>query len=271
MNDPVNCLSGIGKEKTKQLNAYNINTVGDLINAKPIPITGFSSMVTKAKQHVESKQKISNVFQTKSKDEEKEIQITGSFVNKLKIENNENQSKYDNKKENRIESGNVGIEIRNDNGIRNGVENGIRNINGDGIEIEKKENKEEEKFKYITEHHSWFELQIELPRISKSGKFEFKNAIIHELCINPKVNRVSFVCSWISVKENKRQEKICSKSYSPQFIFHINPNLPTLTINISKEELKELPFKSLLTNVLDEIELMKLSYEFDKAQTMTNY
>jgi hypothetical protein len=241
MNDPVTFLSGVGEQRKKQFELIGIKTVGDLIHANPVSllsIRGCQSLVDTAKIYIKAKE--------------------SSQKSNSDISNNNNNNTIENNKKVTIGPKTIQNNSNTNNNINTNDKKILENSNNEEL-VDKKE----KEFKYMISNHSWWGKKIELPRISK-GRLIFQDAIIYELNINPKQNRISFLCSWIIQKEKQRQEKICNKTFSPHLIYHVNPNLPNLTIDMNEHDYENFPFKSLLTNILDEIELMKLTTEFDK-------
>jgi len=120
---------------------------------------------------------------------------------------------------------------------------------------ESKETKEEEENKYLIQDHSWWEMKIVLPTPGTEEKSSLKEAIIYELSVEPH-NRISFVCSWV-LKE-KNEEKLCTMTYSPQFIYYFNLGLPPLEVSVQKDDFNVLPNHEVLQNLLWETNLMCL-------------
>lgn len=124
---------------------------------------------------------------------------------------------------------------------------------------------EENEFVYLIENHTWWELQINLPRSCRAKDLDddemrqdyfLRPAIIYDLSVDPN-NRISFVCCWIVEDNLKKTESLCTMTYSPQLLLHFNLDLPDLKISLRPEDLKNLPSQNALSNTLWEINLMK--------------
>lgn len=105
---------------------------------------------------------------------------------------------------------------------------------------EEEEAKEEEEI--FLADHSWWENKVLIPR-ERTDTME--EAVIYEMSVTPN-NRVSFLCSWIS--EDK--QKLCSMTYSPQFIAIFNLSLPPLSVSLHPKSLQKLKNRHVLENTL---------------------
>lgn len=116
------------------------------------------------------------------------------------------------------------------------------------------ENKEKEEedllFHYLIENTSWWDFIVRLPR---NGSFA--NAVICELSVEPN-KRISFLCNW---QENNQ---LCEMTFSPQFLFFFNTDLPVLTVHITPEDYDSLGDTCHdLESTLQEIHAMKTACE----------
>jgi len=96
--------------------------------------------------------------------------------------------------------------------------------------------------------HTWWENRIILP--AEDGG-DMREAIIYEMSITPH-NRISFLCSWI----RKDKKKLCSMTYSPQFISIFNLSLPPLAVSVNPSSLDKIRNRAVLENVLWETNLI---------------
>jgi len=111
---------------------------------------------------------------------------------------------------------------------------------------------EEIETKILIENHTWFEHKIRIP-CKNELDVDLKEAIIYELSIEA-YNRVSLVCAWI--KDDGVSEKLCSMTFSPQFILFFNPSLPVLELSITSDDWKCIENQHTIENVLYETNLI---------------
>lgn len=117
--------------------------------------------------------------------------------------------------------------------------------------IPKKEEEEEPvELQYMFESHSWYEQKVNLPYQKTLFKF-----IIYDLNLEP-TERVSLIC-----QSMLNDDQVVSVSFSPQLIFHFNPTLEKLTVDIKPEDFEKISSrKHVLKNTIDEIDTMHEFY-----------
>jgi hypothetical protein len=93
--------------------------------------------------------------------------------------------------------------------------------------------------------HSWLGKRAIIP----CGE-DTRDIVIWELCVEPN-NRVSMICAWLDC------EQLCKMTYTPQFLIHYNPELPTLEVSMKPETLRDLLQREALSNTLTELDIMK--------------
>lgn len=116
--------------------------------------------------------------------------------------------------------------------------------------------------RHLIQDHSWWEMRVMIPRTLADD--ELREAVVYEMCIDP-FSRVSMLCSWIT--SNDKTERMCSMTYSPQFLYYFNCDLPPLTVSMLETDLNKLPNQQVVKNVLWEVNTM---YHLNHDQTDDN-
>ncbi len=238
-NHSISEMAGIGPKRQQCLMNYGIHTIGDLAEAKSSDVTELPT--TQMNRYILSAQKLLNSH-NETTNTQKPTNLTTFTIGPQTLHKLSNLSQ------------NVTHETKN-------------NISED-VSSSPPVNQEPEQFlnknieidnntdlSYMSEHHNWWQQVVGIPRTNKHGIIEFKQALIHELCIDPKFNRISFLCSWKSNHGNKTI--CCSKTYSPQFLIFFN-DLPCLEVYINESDFQKVNENKLLENVVSEIMFMKM-------------
>jgi hypothetical protein len=109
----------------------------------------------------------------------------------------------------------------------------------------------EQDHRHLIQDHSWWEMRVMIPRTLSDD--ELREAVVYEMCVDP-FARVSMLCSWIT--SNDKNERMCSMTYSPQFLYYFNCDLPQLTVSMLETDLNKLPNQQVVKNVLWEVNTM---------------
>jgi hypothetical protein len=103
---------------------------------------------------------------------------------------------------------------------------------------------EQEQDLYCIEHHSWWELRVRVPILSKSITVE---GVVHELTMLPGQNWIGIVCEF--------DHTACS--ISPSVLLHYNPHLPAFMIHLSEQDVETFPCYRALKRMMYELNCMK--------------
>jgi hypothetical protein len=223
-------IVGIGPITEKHLANIGVTTVGQLAKLNPIEvdIPNISKLISYAKKYLEKQEDNTDTKSVKENSTPNLVLGTTTWpnINKATIENIKNKAK------------NMPVEKPEP-------------------KVEKKVSKEDEENKYLLQSHSWWENRILLPKIHGEEE-ELVEALIYELSLEPG-NRISFLCSWyVQSSPEEKQEKVCTMTFSPQFIYYFNTHLPPLEVSIRPDDFELLPNNKgeILRNVLLETNLM---------------
>lgn len=104
--------------------------------------------------------------------------------------------------------------------------------------------------RYVISEHSWNELVAKAPHPQTK---KLQNMVINELNIVPStpLSAVTMICTWDD------DDELFEAHFSPQFIYHFNPELPPLVVAIRPEDYDGLVNQAVLSNTLAEVELMR--------------
>lgn len=247
----VTKIVGIGPVTAKALEVHGIKTVGQLaeVEAGEISINNSATLIHRAREYVKAYNNCD-----KKEDDKVEVVVLGKKPNKL----GELFSTKLKKTDVPLVTA-VPITDKSVTSSVSGVATTVTTATTENKEKLEGENKEEEESKFLIQDHSWWEMKVLIPRATSKDEDDFvlKEAIIYELSVEPH-NRISFVCSWVcnTGNKDKKEEKLCTMTYSPQLIFYFNLGLPPLEVSIRQDDYKLLPNHEVLTNLLWETNIM---------------
>jgi predicted flap endonuclease-1-like 5' DNA nuclease len=245
----VTKIIGIGPVTAKALEVHGITTVKQLSELEPgeISVNNLSTLIDRAKTYLKA-------YNNDTQDESKvEVVVLGKKSNKL---GELFSTKLKKTPVNPLVSSI--LESKKDD-VKEEKEKSSQDTSEKVSEVTTEETEEENK--YLIQDHSWWEMKVLIPKAvpktnhDDEGLFVLKEAIVYELSIEPH-NRISFVCSWVSGSKDKKEEKLCTMTYSPQLIFYFNLGLPPLEVSIRQDDFKLLPNHEVLRNLLWETNIM---------------
>lgn len=104
--------------------------------------------------------------------------------------------------------------------------------------------------RYVISDHSWNEKVAKAPHPQTR---KLQNMVINELNLVPStpLSAVTMICTWDD------QDDLYEAHFSPQFIYHFNPELPPLVVAIRPEDYDGFLNQAVLSNALAEVELMR--------------
>jgi hypothetical protein len=104
---------------------------------------------------------------------------------------------------------------------------------------------------YIISDHSWYEQVVQIPHIETR---HLQSAVIYEIVLLPSQpwSTVGMLCSWC-----QDDADLFEIPLSPMFIFHFNPQLPPLDVQLRPADFQSLSNRVVLENVLKEVDLMR--------------
>jgi len=114
---------------------------------------------------------------------------------------------------------------------------------------EEKQNEEEKEDHYVITNHSWYQETIRIPHPETQ---QMQNAVIWEMVLLPSWSVVGLLCSMLET-----EDEVLETPLTAPFIFHFNPNLPSLTIQMIPADYASLPNRTALEAILREVELMR--------------
>ncbi len=102
----------------------------------------------------------------------------------------------------------------------------------------------------LIEQHSWMDKRVVVP--DQNSANIMRQAVVYEICLDSD-DRVSMLCEWIG--EDDDSEIVMT--YSPQLIFHFNPQLAALVCEIDPSDWESMAKKHILKNVIWETNAMR--------------
>lgn len=217
-SDSVEKISGVGPKTAAELASHHILTVKELAEVVPETV-----QVTNINSLIRKAQNYVKIFESKVEAEQKQLQ---------------------------------------DEKVELGPAEPKAEPTPKAQEEEKKEEDETKADTYLLSDHTWFEHRVRLPRKVrfKGGRenhedlIDLRKAVVYEMSVEPN-HRVSMLCSWVD--EENEMETLCTMTYSPQFIYAFNLDLPELCVKIHPSDMATLSNASVIENVLWEVHVMR--------------